>query len=72
LTSRRICFHSYFNDKTLFGKETKIQIYYSNVLRISKKTNAMVFDNSISVTTKEDKQIFFTSFVFRDTAFDLI
>ncbi|CDW77825.1 gram domain-containing protein [Stylonychia lemnae] len=72
LTTKRICFHSYFNDKTLFGKETKIQIYYTNVLRINKKTNAMVFDNSISVTTKEDKEIFFTSFVYRDVAVDLI
>ncbi len=34
--------------------------------------NAMVFDNSISITTKENKELFFTSFVFRDVAYELI
>lgn len=34
--------------------------------------NAMVFDNSISFITKEDKELFFTSYVSRDIAFDLI
>lgn len=72
MTNKRICFHSYFNDKTLFGKETKIQIYFTNISRFEKKTNVMVFDNSISVITKEEKEIFFTSFVYRDTAIDLM
>jgi hypothetical protein len=52
VTTKRLLFHSYFNDKTLFGKETKIQILFSDVSRVEKKTNAMVFDNSISVFTK--------------------
>ena len=34
--------------------------------------NALVFDNSISVITKEDKELFFTSFVKRDTAIELM
>ena len=32
----------------------------------------MVFDNSIAVITKEEKEMFFTSFVFRDNAYELL
>lgn len=66
VTNKRICFHSYFNDKTIFGKETKILIPLANVAKVEKKTNVMVFDNSISIYTKEDKEIFITSFMSRD------
>lgn len=66
LTNKRICFHSYFNDKTIFGKETKIVIPLTNVSRIEKKTNVVVFSNSISIYTKEGREIFITSFVYRD------
>ena len=72
VTTKRVCFHSYFNDKTLFGKETKMQINFPDIKRIEKKTNAMVFDNSISLITKEDKELFFTSFMYRDTARELL
>lgn len=66
LTNKRICFYSYFNDKTIFGKETKIVIPLTNISRIEKKTNVVVFSNSISIFTKEGREIFITSFVFRD------
>jgi len=72
VTNKRLCFHSYFNDKTIFGKETKILIPFANISRIEKKTNAMVFDNSISIITKEEKEIFITSFMFRDQAYEMI
>jgi hypothetical protein len=71
VTNKRLCFHSYFNDKTIFGKETKILIPIANVSRVEKKTNVMI-DNSISIFTKENKEIFFTSFMSRDHAYDLI
>ena len=32
----------------------------------------MVFDNSIGIVTRDGKEFFFTSFVFRDIAYDLI
>jgi hypothetical protein len=32
----------------------------------------MVFDNSISIFTKEEREIFITSFMFRDAAYELI
>ena len=72
MTSKRLCFHSYFNDKTIFGKETKFLIPISSISRLEKKYNAMVFDNSIAIITKSEKEIFFTSFVYRDAAFDMI
>lgn len=72
VTNKRICFHSYFNDKTIFGKETKIVIPYSNIARFEKKSNIFVFPNSISIITKEDKEIFITSFVFRDQAYEVM
>jgi hypothetical protein len=72
VTNKRICFHSYFNDKTIFGKETKFMIPFTDVKRIEKKINVMVFPNSISIFTKENREIFITSFVYRDQAFDLM
>jgi hypothetical protein len=72
VTNKRLCFHSYFNDKTIFGKETKILIPLANISKVEKKTNVMVFDNSISIITKENREIFITSFMTRDHAFDLI
>jgi hypothetical protein len=47
-------------------------IPFKNILRLEKKYNAKVFDNSISIITKDDKEIFFTSFVYRDQAYDLM
>ena len=72
VTNKRLCFHSYFHDKTIFGKETKILIPLANIARVEKKTNVMVFDNSISIFTKEEREIFITSFMFRDQAHELI
>ena len=72
ITNKRVCFHSYFNNKTIFGKETRVQIHISNIQKVEKKTNAMVFDNSVGITTKEGKEFFLTSFVFRDIAYELI
>jgi hypothetical protein len=55
VTSKKLCFHSYFNDKTIiFGKDTKFMIPFKNIKRIEKKMNALVFDNSISVFTNDD------------------
>ena len=72
VTTKRLCFHSYFNDKTIFGKETKIAIPFSNIKRMEKKSNVFVFPNSISVVTKEGKEIFITSFVYRDQAYEVM
>lgn len=42
-----------------------------DVLKLEKKTNAYIFDNSISLKTPKG-QILFASFFYRDKAFDLI
>ena len=72
ITHKKLFFHSYFNPKTVIGKETKFLIPFSDILKIEKKVNALVFDNSIQITTKDGKEIFFASFVYRDIAFDVI
>ena len=72
LTNKRICFHSHFNAKTLIGRETKFEIPFKNITGMNKQFNAKIFDNSISITTKENKEIFFTSFMHRDIAIAVI
>ena len=73
LTSKKLYFHSVFNEKSIFfGKETKIIIPVSKVVRIEKQYNAKIFDNSIKVTTAEGVDFFFTSYVYRDQCFDLM
>jgi hypothetical protein len=49
-----------------------VQIYLSDIARVEKRLNVMVFDNSIGIVTRDGKEFFFTSFVFRDIAYDLI
>ena len=72
ITNKRICFHSYFNNKTIFGKETRVQLHLNDIAKVEKRLNAKVFDNSIGIVTRDGKEFFFTSFVFRDIAYDLI
>lgn len=71
ITTKRLCFHSYFNKYTLFGRETKVIVPLNEIKKIEKRYNAVIFDNSIAVLTKET-ELFFTSFVFRDQAYALM
>lgn len=48
-----------------------MEIPRSDIKKIEKKYNAIIFDNSISITTLNG-EIFFTSLVSRDQAYDLI
>lgn len=34
--------------------------------------NALVFDNSVKILTKNNSEYFFTSFVFRDVAIEML
>jgi len=62
-----------FNTKLLFfGKETKLTIPMDDILSLEKRINAYVFDNSIAVITKNEKETFFTSFFKRDKAFEIM
>lgn len=73
ITNQRLCFHSFFNNKLLFfGKDTKITIPLDDIVSLEKRVNAIFFDNSIAVITKNDKETFFTSFLMRDKAFEVI
>ena len=67
----KLGFHSNFQSKlTLFGN-TILMIPYDDITTIEKRYNAVVFDNSIAIITKKS-EIFLTSFINRDKAFELI
>jgi len=73
ITNKRLCFYSMFNNKLLFfGKDTKISIPLEDIRSLEKRINALVFDNSIAVITKINKETFLTSFLQRDKAFQVI
>lgn len=51
ITNMALYFHSVFNDRLLLiGKQTKIKVPVTNLKSVSKKSNALIFDNSIEVT----------------------
>lgn len=73
ITNQRLCFHSFFNNKfVIFGKDTKLTIPLNHIISLEKRVNAIFFDNSIAVITKDEKETFFTSFLLRDKAFEVI
>jgi len=71
VTSGRICFHSYFNAANLFFGSTFLQIPKKDNVKIEKRFNAIIFDNSLAITTVNG-EVFFTSFFKRDEAYKLI
>ncbi|CDW84713.1 UNKNOWN [Stylonychia lemnae] len=73
ITTHRIVFHSYFNDRNVFfGSNTKIQFLLKEVKELEKQYSAMVFDNSMILKTIDNGEYFFSSYVNRDQCFDLI
>ena len=72
VTSEAIYFHSYFNDNLLFGKETKIKICYPEIHKIKKAVAALIFDTSLMIEMKNGNTLMFSSFISRNTCFDLI
>ena len=67
LTTTHVCFHSYFNASTIFGKDTTFVVPISEILRVEKRTYAFLFDNAIAMVTK-DFELLFASFLARDQA----
>jgi hypothetical protein len=51
ITNQRLCFHSKFNPNNVFFGDTFIQIPKKDMLKVEKRQNAIIFNNSISVTT---------------------
>lgn len=66
LTSKKLVFHSWFNENSLFGK-THIEIPNEDIIDISKKKNTF-FDNSIYIQTQA-KWFVFTSFINRNECY---
>jgi len=71
ITNQRLCFSSKFNPKNIFFGQTFIEIPKKDIKKIEKRQNALVFDNSISITTVHG-EMFFTSFFSRNQAYDKI
>jgi hypothetical protein len=71
ITNKRLCFHSSFNPNNVFFGDTFLQIPRPDIKKIEKRFNAIVFDNSISITTVNG-EVFLTSFFSRNEAYSLI
>ncbi len=71
ITKSTLCFYTPFNNSTLFGSGTTIVIPIAEIVDVKKRYNALIFDNSISIHTK-NAEFFFTSFVHRDKAYEMI
>jgi len=80
LTEDHICFYSKWNDKTLFGKSTRVKIPYSGIRLINKATGVLLLPNTIKVieaVTEEngsitEKEHEFTSYLWRDDCYVLL
>lgn len=47
VTNKSINFYSHFNDRTLVGSSTKINIPFTTIVRIQKETNFLAIPNVI-------------------------
>jgi septin family protein len=73
VSTNALYFNSMFNDGTLFiGNNTKIKVPLVDIKNIAKKTNAVIFDNSIEIKLKNGSTIFITSFLNRNECYRLI
>lgn len=71
ITNEKLYFYSKFNPNNIFFGETFIQIPKKDIIKVEKRQNAVVFDNSISITTVNG-EMFFTSFILRNEAYKMI
>jgi len=70
ITTKKIVFKSHFNGQTLFGS-TIICLPLEDIVFVQKKKNTFGLENMIEIITKKGV-LEFTSYVFRDQAFDII
>lgn len=62
----KLCFHSNFNNQTIVGQGTVLAIDYQNIASVRKSKLIKIINNSVQVTTVDQKSYFFTSFLKRD------
>ena len=72
LTDKSCYFYSPFNEKTIVGQGSKIQIRFTELKSIKKESTWVVFPNAIRFTYKNGYQALFRSFLSRDTCFSVI
>ena len=72
LTDKCCYFYSPFNEKTLVGQGSKIQIQFTELRSVKKESSMFIFPNAIRFIYKSGEQILFKSFLSRDTCFSFI
>jgi hypothetical protein len=80
VTNMRVLHRSLFNDKTLFGKGSRVSMMHSEILHMEKRNfnNMKMFPNTIFLKVQNPKgetiEYTFTSFVYssRNICFELI
>lgn len=70
ITTTHICFHSYFNSTTIFGRETLISIPLCEVMSVEKRST-LIFDNVLCLVTKTSNFLF-KSFIYREQAYAIL
>ena len=80
VTNKRVLHRSYFNDKTLFGKGSRVYIMMQDIVHIEKRcyNNMKMFPNTIFLKVQNEKgevkDYTFTSYLYksRDLCFEMI
>jgi len=70
ITPSKLIFHSPFNNRTLFGETVHI-VEYQNITYVEKTHGVFGLQNSIYIETSTE-EFTFTSFLFRDQAYNVI
>ena len=73
ITNRSLYFHSAFNQKTFFGKATKIRIDFSQIEHVGRANNKLFLPNSIKVILNNgEPEVLFTGFISREEGINTI
>eukprot|EP01114_Cavostelium_apophysatum_P019738 TRINITY_DN6441_c0_g2_i1.p1 TRINITY_DN6441_c0_g2~~TRINITY_DN6441_c0_g2_i1.p1 ORF type:complete len:737 (-),score=162.18 TRINITY_DN6441_c0_g2_i1:85-2295(-) len=63
--------HNVYFNSGLFA-HVKLKISYTDIVEVQKKNTAILFPNAIEIITKDHQKHFFTSFLYRDKAFQTL
>ena len=75
-----MCFYSKWNDRTVFGKGTRLKINYTAFSQLKKESGALMLPNSIKIAEvyptqdggSKEVEHNLTSFIFRDDCYSLL
>ncbi|EZG56858.1 GRAM domain protein [Gregarina niphandrodes] len=73
ISTTAVGFYSVFNDSTFISLiPTLVLFEYHEIVNITKRSNALVFNNSIEIELRDGTSYFFTSYVNREKAWALL